>query len=213
MIPAHYKNVHNGFWSDGDFKISKSAQKNLSMVADHFFESLYHAKQAISFPPNKKNLKVVNWYTSAHMVAYVSAVDAIRLEVEQKYPNVNFKNTPLGKEFVASETTEDPFYKDPVNASHLYRVKRNMRVHLGESIIAFKKSNFFSSKEPHFYFKQIDFKKYAQTRNPLLNKSQIKKYNGYLEMDTIIDVFGRMLGILAENIEKTNEYICNEEAI
>lgn len=210
MIPAHYKNVHNGFWSDNSFEISKSAQKNLSIVADHFTESVYHAKQAISFPPNKENLKFVNWYSSAHMVAYVSAIDAIKIEVKQKYPDVNFKHTPLGKEFVASETSEDPFYKDPINASHLYRVKRNMRVHLGESIIVFKKSDFLRSKESHFLFKKIEFKNYEQTRNRRLNKDQIKKYNGYLQMDTIIDVFGRMLGILAENIEETNKVICNK---
>jgi len=102
----------------------------------------------------------------------------------------------------ASPQNADFLYRDPINATKLYRALRNLRVHFAIPMIALDTRQLVSS-EPHWYVRLIDSPTYRMLNNARLSDLDLRKYNEYLQKETIIDVFARMLAIIRENIDET----------
>jgi hypothetical protein len=63
------------------------------------------------------------------------------------------------------------------------------------------------SSEPHWYVRLIDPPTYRQLRHAPLTDEELSGYNDYLRKETVIDVFGRMLAIIQDNIIETANFI------
>lgn len=140
------------------------------------------------------------------MSAYIGIFDAAKHDVQKMYPHLKFEDTPLFKEMRAGPQNQDFLYRDPLNATKLYRALRNLRVHFAVPMIVLDIRELVSS-EPHWYVRLIDPPTYRMLERARLTDLDLMKYNEYLQKETIIDVFARMLGIIRENIDETAKFV------
>jgi hypothetical protein len=201
-IPSHYANVHHGFWAYADGGLPSFVSTTLPAAADRFLESVHFAELAVSIPPDPNLIDRVNWYSSAHMAAYISIFDAARHDISTLHKHVTFENTPVYKEMRANPNSSDPLYNDPLYSTLLYRSIRNLRVHYSVPIVVLECRRIVSDR-PHWYMPLIEPSTYRLLKKAPLTDEQLNKYNAYLHKETIIDVFGRMLSIIREGILKT----------
>jgi hypothetical protein len=206
QVPNYYKTVQRGFWPSSKRHLLPSTQDSLPSTADRYLESVHFAELALSIPPEGKQAARINWYASAHMAAYIGIFDAAKYDVQKMHSHVRFEDTPLYKEMTASPQNEDFLYRDPINATKLYRALRNLRVHFAIPMIVLDKRELVSS-EPHWYVRFSDPPTYRMLRRARLTDLDLRKYNEYLQKETIIDVFARMLAIIRENIDETAKFV------
>lgn len=199
-VPTHYKSVSRGFWASFDIVLPPAALTALPATADRYYESVHFAELAISLDPLEDHAARVNWYASAHMAAYIGIFDAAKRDLQRR--EIAFESSPLYKERNANPETSDPRYKDPINANHLYRAIRNLRVHFGISVVSLDTRQLVSDK-PHWYISLIEPSMYRLLDYPRLTDLELRRYNGYLQLETIMDVFGRMLTIIRESVIET----------
>jgi hypothetical protein len=205
-VPSHYGAVHRGFWSYGIRSLSPLASSALPAATDRYSESQHFAELALSIPPAPKEAARINWYASAHMAAYIGIFDAAKYDVKKMHSRTRFEQTPLYKEMSASPQNENLHYKDPVNATKLYRALRNLRVHFAIPMIVLDTRKLVSN-EPHWYVRLIDPPTYKMLDRSTLTDFDLGRYNEYLQKETMIDVFARMLAIIRENIEETAKFV------
>jgi len=205
-VPSHYNKVQRGFWPSGNRSLSSAASGALPSVADRYLESVHFAELALSIPPDPEQAARINWYASAHMAAYIGIFDAAKSDVKKMHSHVKFEHTPLYKEMSASPHNKDFLYRDPINATKLYRALRNLRVHFAVPMIVLDTRELVSS-EPHWYVRFIDPPTYSMLDRAPLTDLDLRKYNEYLHKETIIDVFARMLAIIRENIDETAKFV------
>jgi hypothetical protein len=210
-IPTHYSKVSRGFWGIFDSSLPRATCNTLPFTADRYYESVHFSELALSLAPLADRASHVNWYTSAHIAAYIGIFDAAKHDVESLHNRVRFSDTPIYKELRATSETTDSQYKDPVNASRLYRALRNLRVHYGLPIVVLEVRQLVS-ESPHWYIRLLDASEYGVLdRPPRLSEEELRKYHGYLQQETIMDMFGRMLGIIRANIIETATVIKQSE--
>jgi hypothetical protein len=201
-VPSHYQGFHRGIWGILDNSLPAKACAALPSTADRYFESVHFAELAVAVPPTQAGFNRVNWYTSAHVAAYIGIFEAAKYDIKNLDTTANFKDTPLAKELRASSWNADLIYKDPVNASQLYRALRNLRVHFAQPIVELDVRQIVSDA-PNWYVRLIEPATYRLLNHAPLKDEELRKYNEYLQKETIIDVFGRMLAINRENIIET----------
>lgn len=164
------------------------------------------AELALSLLPTHDYVRQINWLFSAHAAAYIGILDAAKYDLERSHPHVKFSDTALYKETKATAKTTEFLYKDPVNATQLYRALRNLRVHFGRALAVLEVRSLVSD-EPHCYVESLDPAAYHLLRRASLSDEELRRYNGYLQTETIMDVFGRMLSIIRENIIETSSSV------
>jgi hypothetical protein len=201
-IPKHYAKVSRGFWSVVEADLPADVQNILPITTDRYHESVHFAQLALSLAPDEHYVRQMNWYFSAHSAAYIGIFDAAKYDFERTHSNVLFTDTAVYKEMTATSRTADLLYKDPVNATQLYRALRNLRVHFGRAMAVLEVRSMVSN-EPHWYAQNLDPSAYRLLRRAPLSDDEVNRYNGYLQMETVMDVFGRMLSIIRENIVET----------
>jgi hypothetical protein len=152
--------------------------------------------------PAEDQARFINWYFSAHATAYIGIFDAAKYDVDRANSRVKFTDTALYKEKKATSKTPEFLYKDPVNASQLYRALRNLRVHFGHAMVVLEVRPLVSDL-PHWYVQKLEPSAYHLLRHAPLTDAELNKYNSYLHTETVMDVLGRMLGIIRENIVGT----------
>lgn len=205
-VPEHYAKVSRGFWNIFRAQLPADVQSTLPGTSDRYYESVHFAELALTIPPAEDQARYVNWYFSAHSAAYIGIFDAAKQDIERAHSHVKFSDTPLHKELRANSHANEFLYKDPVNASQLYRALRNLRIHFARDMAVLEVRP-ISSNQPHWYVQMLDPAAYRLLRNHPLTDQQLNQYNGYLHNETIMDVFGRMLGIIRENIVETSSLI------
>src|SRR6266478_3184019 len=205
-VPSHYKTVQHGFWPSTNTSLTAAAHAALPSAADRYSESLHFAELALAIPPEGERAACINWYASAHMSAFIGIFDAAKHDVQKMHSHVKFDDTPIYKEMQASPQNADFLYRDPINATKLYRALRNLRVHFAIPMIVLDTRQLVSS-EPHWYVRLIDSPTYRMLNNARLTDLDLRKYNEYLQKETIIDVFARMLAIIRENIDETAKFV------
>jgi len=206
-VPSHYKGVQHGFWPHFVRNaLSPAALANLPSTADRYLESVHFAELALSIPPERELAARINWYASAHMAAFIGILDAAKHDVQQMHSSIKFEDTPVYKEMQASPQNPDFLYRDPINATRLYRALRNLRVHFAVPMIVLETRQLVSN-EPHWYVRLIAPPTYRKLNKARLTDLDLGKYNEYLQKETIIDVFARMLGIMRENIDETAKFV------
>jgi hypothetical protein len=201
-IPNHYADVHHGFWAYADGGLPSSVSTTLPATYDRFLESVHFAELAVSILPDLALIDRINWYTSAHMAAYISIFDAARHDLSTLHGHITFEDTAVYKEMGATPNSSDPHYNDPLYANLLYRSIRNLRVHYSVPIVVLECRR-ITSDRPHWYMHLIEPSTYRLLRRSPLTDDQLNAYNAYLQKETIIDVFGRMLSIIRGSILET----------
>ncbi len=209
-VPEHYARVSRGFWNIFNPELPASVQSTLPGASDRYYESVHFAELALTIPPAEDRARYVNWYFSAHSAAYIAIFDAARHDIKRANSAMKFEDTPLYKELTANSGSKEFLYKDPVNASQLYRALRNLRVHFGWNMTVLEVRQ-ISSDQPHWYVQMLDPAVYRLLRKHPLTDQQLNQYNGYLHHETIMDVFGRMLGIIRENVVETSSLIARRK--
>jgi len=174
-VPSHYQNVHRGFWTVRDRTLPPKVCSALPRASDRYLESVHFAELALAIRPTQAGTKHINWYTSAHMGAYIGIFDAAKLDIKSLHQTADFNDTPLAKEERANPQTSDFQYKDPLNASHLYRALRHLRVHFALPIVVLEARPLVSS-EPHWYVRLIDLPTYRQLRHAPLTDEELSGY-------------------------------------
>jgi hypothetical protein len=106
----------------------------------------------------------MNWYFSAHSAAYIGIFDAAKHDLERVHSHARFSDTALYKEMRATSKSTELLYKDPVNASQLYRALRNLRVHFGRAMVVLEIRRLVSD-EPHWYVQNLDPSAYRLLRH------------------------------------------------
>jgi hypothetical protein len=208
-IPKHYAKVSRGFWSVFDKDLPPAVEKTLPIASDRYYESVHFAQLALSLTPNENHAAEMNWYFSAHSAAYIGVFDAAKYDLKRAHSHAQFGDTPLYKEMTATSKTADLLYKDPVNASQLYCALRNLRVHFGRAMAVLEVRP-LASHEPHWYAQNLDPSAYRLLRRASLSDDELNRYNGYLQMETVMDIFGRMLSIIRENIVETASFVTDK---
>jgi hypothetical protein len=203
-VPNHYRAFHHGFWSVLDGTLPPDTSAALPCTSDRFLENIHFAELAVSIPPDPVGTMHVNWYTSAHIAAYIGIFEAAKHDISSWSKSAKFDDTSLGKELRVNPHASDFAYKDPLNATSIYRSLRHLRVHFGWPIVLLDRSLFVSS-EPHWYFRPIDLATYKLLKQSPLKEGDLDEYNAYLQRDTIIDIFGRMAGIIRQHIIETGK--------
>ena len=88
---------------------------------------------------------------------------------EKEPPNLDSRSPRFTLERVfgemrATSKSTELLYKDPVNASQLYRALRNLRVHFGRAMVVLEIRRLVSD-EPHWYVQNLDPSAYRLLRH------------------------------------------------
>jgi hypothetical protein len=188
-IPKHYEKVSHGFWSVFEAGLPSVVETILPVTSDRYYESIHFAELVLSLVPNEDHIAQMNWYFSANSAAYIGIFDAAKYDLERGHSHARFSDTALYKEMRATSKSTELLYKDPVNASQLYRALRNLRVHFGRAMVVLEIRTLVSD-EPHWYVQNLDPSAYRLLRHAPLPDDELRRYNGYLQTETVIDLFG-----------------------